>query len=86
MPKILYENLTIAIDKETESGNEIYRAYAFNSITEENVASCKCTRPEGAISGLFDMLRKDANEKYRAEIYGEFVTPAKLEEIKEGEK
>jgi hypothetical protein len=75
---ILYENLTIAIDKE----GDIYRAYAFNSITEENVASCKCTRPEGAISGLFEDFRNEANRKAECENYVEFVKtePEKLME------
>lgn len=82
----LYENLTIAIDKEIINGEDVYRAYAFNAVSEQNVATCKCTRPNGAISVLFDELRKNANEKYRVESYGEFITPAKLEEIKEGEK
>jgi len=57
--KVLYENLTIAIDQE----GDIFRAYAFNAETEQNVATCKCSRKDGAVSGLFETLRKDANNK-----------------------
>ena len=50
---ILFENLTIAVEKE----GDVYRAYAFNSVTEENIASCKCEREGGAVAGLFHDLR-----------------------------
>ena len=63
---ILYENLTIAIDQE----DDIFRAYAFNAVTEQNVATCKRSRKDGAVSGLFETLRKDANEKAKT-IFGE---------------
>ena len=56
---ILFENLTIAVEKE----GDVYRAYAFNSVTEENIASCKCDREGGAIAGLFDDLRTYATNK-----------------------
>ena len=58
---ILLENLTIAVDKV----GDIYRAYAFNSVMEENIASCKCEREGGAISGLFDDLRTYATNKVK---------------------
>lgn len=56
---ILFENLTIAVEKE----GDIYRAYAFNSVKEENIASCKCEREGGAVAGLFHDLRIDATNK-----------------------
>ena len=56
---ILFQNLTIAVEKE----GDIYRAYAFNSVTEENIASCKCEREGGAIAGLFHDLRIDVINK-----------------------
>ena len=56
---ILFENLTIAVNKE----DDIYRAYAFNSATEENISYCKCSREGGAVSGLFHNLKIDAINK-----------------------
>lgn len=56
---ILFENLSIAVDKE----GDVSRAYAFNAVTEENIASCKCEREGGAIAGLFNDLRNDAIKK-----------------------
>ena len=58
---LLFENLTIAVDKD----GDIFRAYAFNSATEENIASCKCEREGGAIAGLFHDLRIDATNKVK---------------------
>lgn len=51
---IIIEDVSIGVAKE----GEIYRAYAYNSKTEENIAICKCDRRYGAISGLFEELRK----------------------------
>lgn len=56
---ILFENLTIAVEKE----GDIFRAYAFNAVTEENIASCKCEREGGAVDGLFHDLKVDAINK-----------------------
>jgi hypothetical protein len=56
---ILFENLAIAVEKE----GDIFRAYAFNAVTEENIASCKCEREGGAIAGLFNDLRNVAINK-----------------------
>ena len=56
---ILFQNLSMAVEKD----GDIFRAYAFNSVTEENIASCKCEREGGAISGLFHDLRIHAINK-----------------------
>ena len=56
---ILFENLTIAVEKE----GDVFRAYAFNAVTEENIASCKCEREGGAVAGLFHNLKVYAIEK-----------------------
>lgn len=56
---LLFENLTIAVDKD----GDIFRAYAFNAVTEENIASCKCEREGGAVAGLFHDLRTYAINK-----------------------
>ena len=58
---LLFENLTIAVDKD----GDIFRAYAFNAVTEENIASCKCEREGGAIAGLFHDLRTYAINKVK---------------------
>lgn len=62
---ILFENLTIAVDKE----GDVYRAYAFNSVMEENIASCKCEREGGAVAGLFHDLKIDAINKVESHDY-----------------
>ena len=56
---ILFENLTIAVEKE----GDLFRAYAFNVVTEESIASCRCERQGGAIAGLFKDLRNIAINK-----------------------
>ena len=56
---ILYENITIAVDKE----GEVWMAYAYDAKTEQNISSCKCTREGGAIAGLFNDLRNEAIKK-----------------------
>ena len=58
---LLFENLTIAVDKD----GDIFRAYAFNAVTEENIASCKCEREGGAVAGLFHDLRTYAINKVK---------------------
>lgn len=70
--KMLYENLSIAVENE----GDVYRAYAFNTVTGQNVATCKCTRLEGAVACIFGELRDDASDMVKR--YGEFITPAKL--------
>ena len=55
----LFESLAIAVEKE----GDLFRAYAFNAVTEENIASCKCEREGGAIAGLFKDLRNIAINK-----------------------
>ncbi len=53
---ILFENLTIAVEKE----GDIFRAYAFNAVTEQNIKSVKYIDRENAITALFHELGNEA--------------------------
>lgn len=59
----LFENITIEVDKE----GDIYRAFAYDSATGENIETVKCDRIGGAIGGIFTELRSIANEKSKKE-------------------
>ena len=53
---ILFENLAIAVEKE----GDIFRAYAFNAVTEQNIKSVKYIDRENAITALFHELGNEA--------------------------
>lgn len=59
---LLYENMAIGVEQE-QSG--LFRAYAFNSVTEQNVATAKHPDKDSAIRLLFSTLREDAIEAMR---------------------
>ena len=59
---ILFEKLTIAIEKE----GDIFRAYAFNAVTLDNVEYYKADNKEDAVAGLFDILKATAIGKVNA--------------------
>lgn len=59
---LLYENMAIGVEQE-QSG--LFRAYAFNPVTEQNVATAKSSDKYSAIRLLFSTLREDAIEAMR---------------------
>lgn len=59
---ILFENLTIAVEKE----GDIFRAYAFNAVTLDNVGYFKADNTEDAVAGLFELLKATAICKVNA--------------------
>lgn len=53
---ILFENIGIGVDEEFG----YYRAYAYNTVTLDNVEYYKADKPEDAVSGLFEILKATA--------------------------
>ena len=59
---ILFENIGIGIAE--ESG--YFRAYAYNTVTLDNVEYYKADNKEDAVAGLFDILKATAIGKVNA--------------------
>ena len=59
---ILYESLAIGVEQEAGG---IYRAYAFNPQTEQNISTAKHPDRNVALVLLFSALRDDAIEATR---------------------
>lgn len=59
---ILFENIGIGVEEEFG----YFRAYAYNTVTLDNVAYYKADNPEDAVAGLFEILRNTAIGKVNA--------------------
>lgn len=59
---ILFENIGIGVAEEFG----YFRAYAYNSVTLDNVEYYKADKPEDAVAGLFEILRTTAIGKVNA--------------------
>lgn len=59
---ILFENIGIGVDEEFG----YFRAYAYNSVTLDNVEYYKAENKEDAVAGLFELLKATAIGKVNA--------------------
>jgi hypothetical protein len=60
--KLIFDNISIAVDTELDrNGNQIYRAYAYDS-DGMNIAIAKDEIESNAITSLFSTMRDDAQE------------------------